>query len=158
MKLLAKTLIAWVAIMILEVGNGLLRKVIVEPLVGDLAARQIGVAIGSLMAILVAYLLAGWLRLRKQPAMVTVGATWAFLTIAFEIVLGRVVMDLNWSRISSDYDVPDGGLMPLGLLVMVLAPSIGSWLRRSVRTRRRRRRDRNLARRYSQLSLYDKEV
>ncbi len=41
--------------MVLEVGNGLLRKVIVEPLVGDLVARQIGVAIGSLMVVLVAY-------------------------------------------------------------------------------------------------------
>jgi hypothetical protein len=146
-KLLARALITWVAIMILEVGNGLLRKVIVEPVVGDLAARQIGVVVGSLMAILVAYLLAGWLRLRKQPAMMMVGLTWAFLTITFEIVLGRVVMGLNWSRIWSDYDVPNGGLMPFGLLAMVLAPSIGSWLRRSVRTRRRRRRDRNLARR-----------
>lgn len=140
MKLLAKALIAWAAIMILEVGNGVLRKVIVEPLVGDLAARQIGVAVGSLMIILVAYLVAGWLRLRMRPAMVMVGVTWAFLTIAFEIAFGRQVMGLSWARIWSDYDIAKGGLMPFGLLVMILAPLMGSWLRRHLRVRRRRRR------------------
>ncbi len=130
---------AWLAIMILEVGNGLLRKVIVEPLIGDLAARQVGVAIGSIMVILVAYLLAGWLRLKRIPSMMLVGMAWVILTIGFEIVLGRLVMGLDWARILSDYDVAHGGLMPVGFLVMAAAPFAGTWLYRSVRMRRTRK-------------------
>lgn len=130
---------AWLAIMILEVGNGLLRKVIVEPLIGDLAARQAGVAIGSIMVILVAYLLAGWLRLKRMPSMMLVGMVWVILTIGFEIVLGRLVMGLDWARILSDYNVARGGLMPVGLLVMAAAPFAGTWLYRSVRMRRTRK-------------------
>lgn len=142
MKSWFKILIAWIAIMVLEVGNGLLRKVIVEPFVGDLPARQVGVAIGSLMVVLVAYLLADWLRLRRWPAMIVVGLTWVFLTTVFDALLGRMVMSLSWDRIWSDYDIPNGGLMPFGLLVVALSPFVGSWLRRTTRARRRQRRAR----------------
>jgi len=144
-KLLARALIAWLAIMVLEVGNGLLRKVFVEPLVGDLVARQVGVAIGSLMVVLVAYLLAGWLRLRRKPSMALVGMAWVALTIGFEIVLGRLLMGLSWARILSDYDVMRGGLMPVGLLVMASAPFAGTWLYRSVRMRRTRKARRRMS-------------
>ena len=132
-------MVAWLAIMVLEVGNGLLRKMFVEPLVGDSVARQVGVAIGSLMVILVAYLLAGWLRLRRKSSMALVGMAWVVLTLGFEIGLGRVLMGLSWDRILSDYDVVRGGLMPAGLLVMAFAPFAGSWLYRSVRMRRTRK-------------------
>lgn len=141
MKLAVKALAVWVAIMILEVGNGLLRKVIVESFVDDLAARQIGVAVGSVMILLVAYLTVGWFRARRRRLLV-VGLIWATLTLAFEIVLGRAVMGLSWDRIRSDYDLLRGGLMPLGLLIMALAPLAGAWLRRGVRKRRRASRRR----------------
>jgi len=44
------------------------------------------------------------------------------LTLVLEIGLGRLVFGFPWERILSDYDLPRGGLMPLGLLVMALAP------------------------------------
>ncbi|MBL8688122.1 MAG: hypothetical protein JNL04_03440 [Rhodospirillaceae bacterium] len=127
--------------MILEVGNGLLRKVIVESFVDDLTARQIGVAMGSVMILLVAYLTVGWFHARRRRLLV-VGLIWASLTLAFEIFLGRAVMGLSWARIQSDYDPLQGGLMPLGLLVMACAPLAGAWLRRGVRKRRRASRPR----------------
>lgn len=136
MKLAVNAIAVWIAIMILEVGNGLLRKVIVESFVDDLMARQIGVAMGSVMILLVAYLTVGWFRARRRRLLV-VGLIWATSTLAFEIVLGRAVMGLSWDRIWSDYDLLRGGLMPLGLLIMALAPLAGAWLRRGVRSRRR---------------------
>ena len=53
MRLAVKAIAVWTAIMVLEVGNGLLRKVIVESFVDDLMARQIGVAMGSVMILLI---------------------------------------------------------------------------------------------------------
>lgn len=64
MRLAVKAIAVWTAIMVLEVGNGLLRKVIVESFVDDLMARQIGVAMGSVMILLIAYLTVGWFRAR----------------------------------------------------------------------------------------------
>ena len=46
---------------------------------------------------------------------------WVLLTIGFELLLGWV-LGLGWARILEDYDLPHGGLMPLGLLFMLCAP------------------------------------
>ena len=140
MSLAARALAVWGLIMVLEVGNGLLRKVIIEFFVDDLTARQIGVALGSVMIVLVAYLTAGWLRVRGTRTPLLVGAGWVLLTVAFEILLGRMVLGLDWARIGADYDLRHGGLMPIGLLVMAAAPLLGARLRRQVRVRRHRRR------------------
>jgi len=43
------------------------------------------------------------------------------LTLAFELALGRLT-GLGWARILADYDLTQGGLMPLGLLAMFLTP------------------------------------
>jgi hypothetical protein len=51
------------------------------------------------------------------------------LTVAFEIALGRFVLDVPWERILSDYNLCRGGLLPLGLLFMAAAPLIAGRLR-----------------------------
>jgi hypothetical protein len=139
-KIAARAFVVWVIIMTLEVGNGILRKVFVELFFADVTARQIGVVVGSLMVILVAYGLSGWLKSRRRSTLVMIGLSWVVLTVAFEAFVGREVMGLSWARIWSHYDVHAGGLMPFGLAVMALAPLMGSWLRRRLRARKRRKR------------------
>ena len=56
------------------------------------------------------------------------------LTSAFEVALGRLT-GVGWNRILADYDIARGGLMPLGLLAMVLTP----WAVRQLQARRKRR-------------------
>jgi len=50
------------------------------------------------------------------------------LTLTFEIVGGRLV-GLSWDRILSDYNIRRGGLLPLGLLAVTLAPLLAAWAR-----------------------------
>ena len=45
--------------------------------------------------------------------------------MVFEVVLGRWVFDYSWERIAADYDPSREGLMPLGLLVLILSPPFG---------------------------------
>jgi hypothetical protein len=40
-------------------------------------------------------------------------------------------MHLSWDRIFSDYRIADGGLMPIGLLVLALAPLLAEKIRRA---------------------------
>ena len=54
------------------------------------------------------------------------------LTLTFEIAFGRFVVHASWARIASDYDLPRGGLLPIGLLVLAAAPLIAAKLRRVV--------------------------
>ena len=49
--------------------------------------------------------------------------------VLFEVGLGRLTMNLPWKRIVSGYDLANGGLMSLGLLVLLLSPLIRAKIR-----------------------------
>jgi hypothetical protein len=38
--------------------------------------------------------------------------------------IGRFVMGASWERISADHNVPQGGLLPFGMRVLLLLPLI----------------------------------
>jgi len=121
---LGRAFAIWVLMMGIETVHGVLRTTLLVPRVGDVPARQIGVFSGSLLVLAVTYLSMGWLRLDRGRERIAVGILWALLTLAFELVLGRLVLGYPWSRLTADYDLAHGGLMSLGLLVMIFAPSI----------------------------------
>jgi hypothetical protein len=57
----------------------------------------------------------------QARAHLIVGTVWVILTITFEITLGRA-LGMPWSRILEDYNLMQGGLMPIGLLAMWATP------------------------------------
>jgi hypothetical protein len=105
-----------------------LREALIPPLIGDFRARQIAVFSGSAVIIGIAFLFRKWINARSMSESLAAGAFWVVLTLAFEIGLGRLVMGLTWDRILSDYDIARGGLMPIGLVIMLLAPAIAARL------------------------------
>lgn len=119
----ARAFVVWLTVMTAEVVHGVLRTLFLVPLVGDFRARQLGVLTGSVLILAIAFLCAGWIRARPGERL-AVGAIWVCLTLAFEVVLGRLLLGYPWERLWSDYDVLRGGLMPFGLLVMGLAPAV----------------------------------
>ncbi len=137
--LLSRTFAVWLLMMLFETVHGVLRTLLLVPVVGDFPARQIGVFTGSLLILAVTYLSLGWLRLDSPRLRLAVGILWALATLAFEVGLGRFVLGYPWSRLAADYDVTHGGLMAFGLLLMVLAPTIAyAFATRGNRSARRR--------------------
>ncbi len=119
---LLRAFVVWLVMMILETVHGVLRTLLLVPLVGDFRARQLGVITGSLLIFGIAWLFIRWVRARTTPQLLAVGLEWAVLTVLFEIGLGILVLGLPWERVAEDYDLPQGGFMGLGLLFMALAP------------------------------------
>ena len=119
---LARGVTIWLLIILAETIHGILRTLLLEPLVGDPTARQVSVFIGSIIIIAITFVFVRWLKASYASQFILIGTTWVILTIVFEILLGRLVMDLSWERIASDYNVLQGGMMVFGLLVMLLAP------------------------------------
>ena len=119
---LARGVAIWLLIILAETIHGILRTLLLEPLVGDPTARQVSVFIGSVIIIAITFVFVRWLKACYASQFILIGTTWVILTIVFEILLGRLVMDLSWERIASDYNVLQGGMMVFGLLVMLLAP------------------------------------
>ncbi len=114
--------------MLAESGHGAIREVLIAPVIGDLAARQLGVLVGCVIIFAIAWLTARWMGARTRRAQWRVGILWVVLTLAFEIILGRM-LGLSGARILSDYNLARGGFMIFGLAFMFLAPRLAWTLR-----------------------------
>lgn len=119
----------WLVIMAVEAAHGILRELLLAPLVGDFRGRQLAVFTGSLLILGVACLFVRWIRAGTTGRLLTVGLLWLLLTLLFEFGLGLFVLGYSWERVASDYDLSRGGLMPLGLVLLTLAPLIAARLR-----------------------------
>ena len=126
---LIKALVIWLVIIFIEFIHGVLRSIFLAPLFGDFQARQISVFIGSLLILTIAYLSIRWIRATTIASLIVVGLVWLVLTLLFELSLGHLVLGLSWERMTSDYDIPHGGLLPFGLIFLTLSPLIAARLR-----------------------------
>lgn len=119
----------WVIIIVAEILHGIARGLILVPYVGDFRSRQIGVFTGSIIILAIAFVCVKWLGASRSADLLLVGLTWVGLTLAFEFLFGRFVMGLSWERLVSDYNMFQGGLLPLGLIILALSPLFAGKLR-----------------------------
>ncbi len=124
-----RAIIAWIAIIAAESVHGALRQIFLAPLVGDFPARRIAFFTGMVLIFTIAWITARWIGANDRRALLTVGSMWAALTLVFELVLGRFVMNVSWDRILEDYDVSRGGLMAFGIIFLAIVPLIVHRLR-----------------------------
>lgn len=107
--------------MLAETVHAAVREIWLAPELGALRARQLGVPLGSIIVLLIAWACSRWIRADSRRAQLTVGALWLALTLLFEFSVGRA-MHLSWTRLLADYDPSRGGFMLLGLAVLFIAP------------------------------------
>lgn len=129
MTIWRRGLLVWLLIMGVESLHGTARRLLLEPSLGDFRARQVAVFTGSALILTIAFLCIRWIGATTRRQLLGLGGLWLVLTVIFEIGLGRL-MGLSWQRIGSDYDLPHGGLMPIGLTLLTLAPLLAEHLRR----------------------------
>jgi len=123
---LLRALVVWLVIIAAESVHGAVRRMLFSP-EADFAIRQASVLVGAVIIFAITWIFLDWVRIRTARAALAIGASWVVLTVAFELALGRLT-GVGWSRIAADYDLPNGGLMPLGLLAMGLTPWAVRWL------------------------------
>ncbi len=114
----------WLLIIAAETIHGIARRLFLEPLVGDLRARQISVLIGSLIILAITFVFVRWLKGSRTLHFILTGVMWVTLTVGFEVLLGRFLMGLSWESIAADYNIMSGSLMLFGLLILLFAPYI----------------------------------
>jgi hypothetical protein len=124
-----RALAVWFVLLLVESAHGTVRRLVLEPRIGDFQARQISVFTGSLLILFVTYLVVNWIGASTAGQLFLVGLGWVLLTFSFEIGIGRS-LGYSWERVLSDFDLPRGGLLGIGLVIMGLAPLITSRLRK----------------------------
>ena len=125
-RIFLRTLAVWLIIVVAEIVHGILRAIVLVPWVGEFRSNQIGVFTGSAIILAIAYLSICWIGASCRFELMLVGTIWLVLTVVFEVLFGRLVMDLSWERLLADYNMLAGGLMPLGLVVLLLSPWMAS--------------------------------
>jgi hypothetical protein len=120
---------AWVLIVMAESAHGIARRLLLEPVVGELAARQIGVLTGSAIIFAIACLCIRWIGARTVGQQFRTGLAWTALMLAFEIAFGTA-LGYGWQRILSDYDPARGGFLIAGLAFMACAPALAARARK----------------------------
>jgi hypothetical protein len=124
-RLLGRSVVVWCVLAFAETIHGVLRGLLVTPALGDQRARQLGVLVGAVIILAIAWLLIGWVGARATSQLFAVGGVWLVLMLAFEVGLGRG-LGFSWERIWSDYDPTRGGLMILGMAVLFLSPLLAA--------------------------------
>jgi hypothetical protein len=113
----------WLTLVAVESIHGVMRRLFLEPHIGDLRARQVSVFTGAVLIGLIFRVTLGWLRPQPVRRWWMFGLLWLALTLAFEIGLGRAT-GMSWDRIASDFDPRRGGLLAFGMLVILVAPRL----------------------------------
>ncbi|MEO8051975.1 MAG: hypothetical protein ABI833_16275 [Acidobacteriota bacterium] len=128
--MIGRSLLVWLLMMAVETIHGVLRNNFLAPLVGDFRARQIGVFIGSALVLGIAVLLIGWIRPNSKLSLLSIGAMWLALTLAFEFGLGYA-LGRPRDAMLADYDLTRGGLLSIGMVVLALSPWLAAQVRQS---------------------------
>ena len=129
MRTALRGVVVWLIIILVEVLHSIVSILFLAPVLGDFRARQVAVFTGSLLILAVATLCIRWVRPADAGEAVSIGIVWLVLTLAFEVGFGRYVAHATWSRIASDYNLLQGGLLPIGLLLLTAAPLIAAKVR-----------------------------
>ena len=128
-RIVGRSLTIWLVLIAAEIVHGIFRAIALVPVVGEFRSNQIGVFTGSVIILAIAYFIIRWIGAQRPNELLLVGLIWLVLTVAFEFLFGRFVVGLSWERIASDYNVLNGGLLPLGLLFLFFSPMIALKLR-----------------------------
>jgi hypothetical protein len=124
-----RSLVVWCLFIVAESLNGTIRNLWLIPILGDRPAHLISFVTGSILILTLATLCIHWLNARSVTQLLRIGLLWLMLTLGFEICLGRFGLGYSWERIAADYNLAQGGLMPIGLAVVTLSPLIATQLR-----------------------------
>lgn len=118
--------LVWLVIVFAESLHGTARRFLLEPYVGEFRASQIAVFTGAAIILAIAWAFVRWLRAGSRSQLLGVGLFWLVLTLGFEFLLGRLILGYSWERIGAEYNLLNGGLMPIGLLVLTVSPLLAA--------------------------------
>jgi hypothetical protein len=124
-----RSLVVWCLFILAESLNGTIRNFWLIPALGDRPAHLISFVTGSILILTIATLCIRWLKARSATQLLRIGLLWVLLMLGFEISLGRFVLGYSWERILADYNLVQGGLMPIGLVLVLFSPLIATQLR-----------------------------
>ena len=117
-----KAVVVWVGIACLAVVNGLIREKIIAPVLGVNIALPVSGFMLSVIVFVVTYLSFGLIKADSQKACILIGILWVMMTLCFEFIFGHFVANKSWSVLLQNFNITNGDLFILVLLVTLISP------------------------------------
>jgi len=121
---LLKYVLAWVPMVFIGIGNGILRQTTYGRFTDELLAHQISTITAiAFFGLYVWFLITRW-PIPTSGQAFAIGLIWLVLTVAFEFIFGHYIMGHPWARLLQDYNILEGRLWSLVLLWITVAPYV----------------------------------
>ena len=122
--MILKYALAWLALAVIAIANGVIREGTYAKHVSALAAHQIStVSAVAFTGVFVWFLHRMW-PLDAPAQAWTVGAIWLVMTILFEFGFGHFVVGHPWKALFADYNLLAGRVWALFLVWIFIAPFV----------------------------------
>ena len=125
-SILSRSFLVWLIIIAVETMNGILREVLISPIVGGRTGRQISFGIAIILITAITFAFIRWIAAVDIGRLIGVGLLWAVLTFVFEVAASRIVAGRSWADTMADFAPASGGLMAFGLAFLAIIPILAS--------------------------------
>lgn len=129
-NLILRSFMIWLLIAIFAIINGTLREYIFVPVIGaDLALPVSGITL-SVIILLITYFTSSYLKCIANKTCIFIGIQWLCTTLIFEFMFGYYVAAKSWSDLLQNFNILNGNLFLVALLVTLFAPSLIARIKR----------------------------
>ena len=119
---ITKSVGIWLLIVVAAIINGTIREKLLTPWLGaEISLPLSGITLSALVLVITYGTLAIFGK-AKANVYIFIGLFWLALTLAFEYLFGHFVLGKSWHEISQVFNVQDGNLFSVVLIVTAIAP------------------------------------
>lgn len=120
--MILRSLAVWFAILVTAFINGTVRTLWFIPSLGDSPAHILSTILLLLLVLVISWLTIRWIHPATSGEAIVIGVFWVLLTVGFEFLAGHYLFGGSWEKLLADYNVFNGRIWPLVLVVAAIAP------------------------------------
>lgn len=128
--ILLRATIIWLVYLPLAIANYTVTEKYIRPDVDELTTHQVSVLVAIILFLVLSA--TTWktsLLQAVQLRLFVAGLYIAVLTAAFRLVFGHFVQDISWEMLLNDYNLSEGRMWPIFLLVIIFSPALVKLIR-----------------------------
>jgi hypothetical protein len=119
---MVRLILGWLGLLPIMIANGVARQSLYGSSMSELLAHQVSTITGVILLLAYTWLLLPRLGIDSQRRAWMAGGLWLGLTVVFEFGFGHFVAGHSWSRLFQDYNLLEGRVWSLFLVVVFVAP------------------------------------
>ena len=127
--IVVKLLLFWMLMAVCAMLNGILREKVLGPHFGAKVSLPLSGLSLSAIVFIVSYIAIDFLGRETRGVYVCIGIFWVLLTLLFEYGYGRFVGGRTWSQINAVFNLRQGNLFIVVLVVTLFAPLLSAYLK-----------------------------